>query len=113
MNEQQLIRTLKAGETGRYLIGPHWEAAQVLDLWDAHVSRRSRRKFQVVVWRGVLLISARPAVQEDRHAAIVTWVWVAIIALAVVCLPLTVLDSVPDNEARHECVRQLGEDCKL
>lgn len=128
MNRKQLVTLLRSAEVGTHLVPSPWTPAQVLDLWDEAVERRDRKRFTVSACTSGRAVSVtirrrapnrRPWFSPAAASALATAVAAGIVLAAVALALLEYHDVEPmapeviDNEMRHECVRRLGEDCKL
>ncbi len=122
MNDQQLIAKLKNCKNGMFVIPLRSDVEKVHDLWDEHVSRRDRRTLSLTVTVCGTGMTAHigpriHSASEHKEAAVVALAFVmAIVLLAAFMWAFAGFSpqvSVSDLDARHECIRQLGEECKL
>jgi len=117
MNKQQLIAVLRSGKVGQHNIGAVWTPVEVLELWEANVSRRDQRIFRLFAWQGTVCIMPRGAIEETRREMaklVAAWALFAfVLFLGASILEADEPRAETTTEARHECVRELGEDCKL
>lgn len=122
MNDQQLIAKLKSCKNGMFTIPHRSDVEHVFDLWDENVSRRDRRTLRLSVTTCgtglVANISPREGLAEQRKEALVVAVVFALAIVALIWLFSVFANSYPPAvhdavEARHECIRELGEECEL
>jgi len=122
MNDQQLITRLRTCKNGMFVIPYRSDIEHVHDLWDAHVGRRDRRTLTLTVTTCgtgmVANVSPREGLAKQRKDATVAATAFVLVMVAFVVLFSMFAEAYQPApysaaEARHDCVRELGEECKL
>lgn len=122
MNDVTLIQKLRHCKNGMFIIPLRTDEDHVYALWDEHVSRRARRnlRFTLTVARNGMVanIQPRPGLKRQRRDATVAAVLFVLALLFVLsafhAAAVRPLPAAPVTlEDRHECIRDLGEECPL
>ena len=116
MNEEQLTAVLRSGKPGQHDIGTGWTSKQVIELWEGHASPRDSRNFRIFVRGETICITPRRAAEGAWLGVVVmlaSWLAFVLVVMAAMWVLGEQPEAPADLEAQHECVRRLGEDCKL